>query len=155
MFTKQNKSLQTSYVYKTKQNRKFTNTLCLQNKMFTEKVCLQIQNKTKVYKYVIFTKQNKVYGQVMFTKQDKTHVYKTKVYKHVMFTKQKVSDKLYLQQKKVYKHVIFIKKNVSHIDIGQRMTTSKNMRVIYVQRWKLGLRERAENEPITIKCADN
>ena len=57
MFTKQNKikSLQASYVYKTKQ----------------------------VYKHVMFIKQN-IYIQVMFTKQNKTkglqtrYVYKTK-----------------------------------------------------------------------------
>ena len=35
------------------------------------------------------------------------------------------------------------------------MTTSKNIRVIYVHKWKLGSSERAENEPIAIKCAEN
>ena len=35
------------------------------------------------------------------------------------------------------------------------MITSKNMRVIYVHKWKLGSRERTENKPITIKCHKN
>ena len=48
-----------------------------------------------------------------------------------------------------------VQHNVSHADVGERMTTSKNMRVIYVHRRKLGSRERTENEPITIKCAEN
>ena len=34
------------------------------------------------------------------------------------------------------------------------MTTLKNGRLIYVHRWSLGSRERAENQPITNKCAE-
>ena len=45
--------------------------------------------------------------------------------------------------------------NVSHDNFGERMTTSKIRRVIFVHRCTLGSRERAENEPITIKCAEN
>ena len=45
--------------------------------------------------------------------------------------------------------------NVSHVDVGERMTNSKNMRGIYVHRWKPGSRERVENEPITIECPEN
>ena len=60
-----NKTVQVSYVYKTKQ--KFTYKLYLQKKYKTE----SLQNKTQVYTQVMFTKQN--------TKQK---VYKTKL----MFT---------------------------------------------------------------------
>ena len=35
------------------------------------------------------------------------------------------------------------------------MATSKNSRLIYVHRWTLGSHERAEHEPMTIKCAKN
>ena len=35
------------------------------------------------------------------------------------------------------------------------MTTSKNGRLIYVHSWTLGSHERAENEPVTIKCAES
>jgi len=35
------------------------------------------------------------------------------------------------------------------------MTTSKNGLLIYVYKWTLGSHERAENQPITIKCAEN
>ena len=35
------------------------------------------------------------------------------------------------------------------------MTTSKNGRVMYVDRLSLGSRGRAENQPITNKCAEN
>ena len=48
-----------------------------------------------------------------------------------------------------------VQHNVSHDNVGERMTTSKNGRVIYVHRWLLGSRERVENQPITIKCAEN
>ena len=131
MFTKQNTKQR---VYKTK--LKFTNTLCLQNKIqkFTNTLCLQNrkftkQNKTNVYKHVIFikqkvetsyvykTKQNKkftdklclqntVYKHVMFTNKNITNVYKTKVYKHVMFTKQKFTDKLCLQNKQKFTNTL-------------------------------------------------
>ena len=89
----QNKSIQTRYVYKTKQmfttqmftKQKFTNTLCLQNKIQNKSLqhkCLQ--SKTTVYKHVMFTKQN--------TKQKfrTGYVYKTKqMFTEQMFTKQK------------------------------------------------------------------
>jgi len=35
------------------------------------------------------------------------------------------------------------------------MTISKNGCVPYVHRWTFGSRGRAENEPMTIKCAEN
>ena len=107
----QNKSLQTRYVYKTKHK--------------TE----SLQNKTKVYKHIMFTNKNtKVYKHVMSTKQNKClqskclqnktlqtrYVYKTKykteslqnkskVQKHVIFIKEKCTDK--------YKDVMFTKQN--------------------------------------------
>ena len=89
MFTKQKnvyktKKLQTRYVYKTKYKRKV-----YKHVMFTKQnKCLQykcLQNKSLLTRYVYKTKykteslQNK-------TKVYKTNVYKTKVYKHVMFT---------------------------------------------------------------------
>ena len=60
MFIKQNKSLHTNYIYKTKYK--------------TE----SLQNKTKIHIQVMFTKLN--------TKQ-KVYETKQKFYKHVMFTK--------------------------------------------------------------------
>ena len=137
MFTKQNTKQK---VYKTK--LKFTNTLCLQNKNLGQVMFAKQTNvyKTKLYKQVMLTKlkftntlrlqnkiQNKVYKHVMFTKQNKClqhkcfqnksfhtrYVYKTKHkteslqnktkdYKYVMFTKQNT---------KVYKHVISTNQN--------------------------------------------
>ena len=67
----QNKNVQTSYVYKTKTKQKVYKRVIFtkqkQNKKFTDKLCLQ----NKVYKHVMFTKQ-KNYRQVMFTKQNKS-----------------------------------------------------------------------------------
>ena len=51
--------------------------------------------------------------------------------------------------------VSVVQQNVCHDNVGKRMTTSKNGRVIYVHRWTHGSRGRAENEPMTIKCAEN
>ena len=51
--------------------------------------------------------------------------------------------------------VSVVELNGSHVDVGERMTTSKIRRVIYVPRWSLGSRERAENEPFKIKFAEN
>ena len=48
-----------------------------------------------------------------------------------------------------------VQHSVSHVDVGVQMTTSKNGRHIYVYKWTLGSRGRAENEPRTIKCAEN
>ena len=46
--------------------------------------------------------------------------------------------------------------NVSHVDVGERMTTSINGRLIYVHRWSFESRGRAENyQPITNECANN
>ena len=89
MFTKQNtKQKVYKHVMFIKQNKKCTGKLCLQNKS------LQTHY---IYK-------TKMYRQVMFTKQDNT---KRKVYKHVIFIKQKFTDKLCLQnitkQTNVYK----------------------------------------------------
>ena len=112
----------------TKQNNKFTDTLCLERKtvslqtryVYTTKTKLQNKSsqtgcvyKTKMYTQVMFTKQNnkklKLYKHVMFTKPNITDKLclqnKTKVYKHVMFTKQNTKQK-------VYKHVMFIKQKV-------------------------------------------
>ena len=47
-----------------------------------------------------------------------------------------------------------VQHNVSHVDVGERMTTSKNGRLRYVHKWTLGSRERAENESMTIKWAE-
>ena len=92
MFTKQKS--RTSYVNKTKQNKKFICTDKYKNVMFTKENAKQkftnticLQNKTNVYS---------------------TNVYKTKVYKHVMFTKQNTKQKvdktkLNLQTRYVYK----------------------------------------------------
>ena len=122
LFTKQNTKQK---VFKTK--LKFTNTLCLQNKSLQTRYFFKtkyktesFQNKTKVYKHVMFTKQ--MFTTQMFTKQKftntfclqnkiqkftntlclqnktnvyKTNVYKTKVYNHVMFTKQNTKQKVF------------------------------------------------------------
>ena len=88
MFTTQNKTkcLQTSYVYKTNkslQNQSLTKTLCLQNKI--KSLQTSYVYKTKVYKHVIFTKQEfteklclqnktKIYNHVMFIKQNTKHI---------------------------------------------------------------------------------
>jgi len=86
MYIKQ-KSLQTGYVYKTKQNKMLRDKLCLQNKqMFTNKSftnTIYLQNK------------NKIKGL------QTSYVYKTKVYKHVMFTKQKFTERICLQNKTI------------------------------------------------------
>ena len=45
---------------------------------------------------------------------------------------------------------VVVQHNVSHVDVGERMTTSKNGRLMYVHRWSLESRGRAENiQPIT------
>ena len=83
MFTKQKvfkhvvykiKSLHTSYVYKTKQNKMFTDKLCLQNK--------QIFTKPKFNKNVMFTKQNKKFTDKLCLQNKnllRSYVYKTKL----------------------------------------------------------------------------
>ena len=43
----------------------------------------------------------------------------------------------------------------SHDNVGERMTTSQNSRVIYVYKWALGSRGWVENEPMTIKFSEN
>ena len=80
MFTKQ------TNVYKTK----FYKHVILQNNKFTDKLCLQNKN-------LRYVKKTKMYRQVMFTKQNNT---KQKVYKHVLFIKQKM-----------YRQVLFTKQN--------------------------------------------
>ena len=84
MYIKQ-KSLQTGYVYKTKQNKMLRDKLCLQNKqMFTNKSftnTMYLQNKNKIKSV------------------QTSYVYKTKVNKHIMFTKQKITNKFCLQNK--------------------------------------------------------
>ena len=99
MFTKQThvyrtNVLQTRYVYK---QNKCLQHKCLQNKSLQTRYAYKtkhktesLQNKTKVYKHVMFTKQNtQVYKHVMSTKQNKClqskgllyktrYVYKTK-----------------------------------------------------------------------------
>ena len=93
MFTKQNKSLHTRYIYKTKIYKEI---------MFTKK--LKIQSLQKI----MFTKQNKVYKHVMFAKQkctDKLFLQNktnTTVYKHVMFIKKQYKTGS-LQTRYVYK----------------------------------------------------
>ena len=133
MFTKQNKSLQARYVYKTKQykteslqtryidktNKKLQTRYVYKTKYKTESLQTGYAYKTKKFTYKLCL-QNKQ----MFTKQN--------FYKHVMFTKQKqnkkFTDKLCLQNKttqhkKVYKHVIFIKQNKNYKQI---MFTKQN-----------------------------
>ena len=51
--------------------------------------------------------------------------------------------------------VSVVQHNGSHVDVGQRMTTSKNSRVIDVYRWSFKSRGRAENQPFTKECATN
>ena len=48
-----------------------------------------------------------------------------------------------------------VQHNVSHVNVGERLTTSKSGRLIYVHSWMIGSRERAENEPMTIKYAES
>ena len=107
MFTKQNKSLQTGYVYKTKQYK-------------TESLQTRYVYKTKIYRQVTFTK---VYKHVMVTKQNT----KQKFYKHVMFIKQNVFIQvMFTKETNVYKtkvlqHVMFTKQNTKHILLSQRV----------------------------------
>ena len=126
MFTKQH--FRTSYVYKTKQNSRITDKLCLQNKQMFKKFKTSYVYKTKLKFTNTSCFQNK-------SNVCKRNVYKTKVYKYVMFTKQNTKQKVYktkqkftntlcLQNKiqnrkftkqnktKVYKHVIFIKQKL-------------------------------------------
>ena len=64
MFTKQNKCLQHKYL----QNKSLQTRYVHKTKYKTE----SLQNKTKIYKHVMFTKSNtKVSKHVMFTKQNK------------------------------------------------------------------------------------
>jgi len=107
----QNKSLQARYVYKTKQM--FTNTLCLLNKnvhvSYVYKTKQKLTYKLYIYKtkYKTESLQNKtkIYIQVMFTKQNtKQKVYETKLkftYK-LCFTKLKYKTKV-LHTSYVYK----------------------------------------------------
>ena len=85
MFTKQKnayktKKLQTRYVYKTKYKRKVYKHVMFkrQNKCLQNK-CLQ--NKTKIYKHVIFIKQNK---NVHTSYAYKTKQYRTKVLQNTL-----------------------------------------------------------------------
>ena len=96
------------------QNKKFTEKLCLQKKtkkMFTDKLCLQ---KKQMFRKQVLQTRNvyktktklKLYRQVMFTKQNST---KQKVYKQVIFIKQIFTEKLCLQNKTKNLHFMFIK----------------------------------------------
>ena len=147
--------LQTSYVYKTRQNKCLQNK-SLQNKTITDKCMYTKQNKikglqtryvyktkykTKVYKHVMFTKQN---IKQKFTNtlclQNKTNVYKTKVYKHVMFTKTKYKTESLQNETKVYKHVMFTKQNTKQKFINtlclQNKTQNKSLQTRYVYKTK-------------------
>ena len=125
----QNKSLQTRYVYKAKYK--------------TE----SIQNKTKVYKHVIFIKQKVIHKLCLQnkTKQkftDKLCLQNT-VYTHVMFTKQKHNKCLqnkslqtrYVYKTKMYRQVMFTKqKKFTNTLCLQNKTESLQIRYVYKTR---------------------
>ena len=118
-----------------KQNKKFTNTLCLQNKAktFTDKLCLQNTTKqmfTKpVYKHVMFTNQ-KVYREVMFIKQKFTEKLclqnKTNVDRQVTFTKQMFTGRVkYMQE--AFRDATFVPHGYLFVDLKQ--STPEHLRL--------------------------
>ena len=65
-----------------------------------------------------------------------------------------VSCNLHADNRVVVAVLWVVQHNVSHVDVGERMTTSKTGRAIIVYKWTLGSRGWVENEPMTIKCAE-
>ena len=88
-------------MFSTKQNYKFTDTLCLQNKT----VCLQTRYVYKTESLHTRYIHKKMYRQLIFTKT------KNKVYQHVMFIKQKVYIKVMFTKQNIlfYRQVMFTK----------------------------------------------